>query len=350
MSNPKIIVFSLTKRGCVEYAEHMILSLPDVIVVASKDAILRTGKKEIKIQTYNHSIDFVFKTIWFILSFHSLLRRLIREYGKNMIFYFPVFHPWNLIIGIYAKFFGIKSVITVHDFVQHLGEKNVISNWFQQKNMSIADKIIFLSRSELDKMNWTKLKTKSVVLPHPILRFFQMAPMRIFHQEPNVLFLGRISAYKGLNTLLSGFENFKNNIKKLTIAGEIMDFSIAIKENDKLKLLNYYLPNSEVRNLLSNHHILVLPYIDASQSGVLTLGIDSCIPMIISDLPGLREQLNDSSCAYWVKPGSSEDINKAIQWYSIKENYENVVENLKQFKSRQNQDIGKKLLEVLYYN
>lgn len=98
---------------------------------------------------------------------------------------------------------------------------------------------------------------------------------------------------------------------------------------------------------MCNHQILVLPYIDASQSGVLTLGIDSCIPMIISDLPGLREQLDDK-CAYWVKPGSSEDILKAIEWYSVKENYEKIAQHLKDFKGKQNQEIREKLLQALY--
>jgi len=347
MTKPKIIAFCLTRRGCIEYAESMVSLLPDVIVVTSSYSKFKAKYIHYTIRTYVNSIDFLIRTTGFIFSCYFLLKRLVKENGKSLIFYFPVYHPWNLIISLYSMVFKIKTVVTVHDYVQHIGEENIASEWIQRKTIKTSSKTVFLSQSELNKVNDLNLKLKSIVIPHPILHLFDQVPSRSHQLNPDILFFGRISSYKGVDILLNSFDDYKSVIGKLTIAGDIVDQGLRIRHDQNINVINNYIPENKVKELLSSHHILILPYVDASQSGVLTLGIDSCIPMIISDLPGLREQLDDS-CAYWVKPGSSDDITKAIEWYSIKENYENVVQKLFLFRAGQNQEVGKKLLCVLY--
>ena len=68
--------------------------------------------------------------------------------------------------------------------------------------------------------------------------------------------------------------------------------------------MNEYLPDDKVLELLSSHHVLLLPYTEASQSGIMMLGMAANIPMIVSDLPGLDEQANKSTCL-WISPNAS---------------------------------------------
>lgn len=209
MSRPKIIIFSLTRRGCIEYAESMISFLPEALVIASSSSNLKTENVKHNIRTYGNSLQFIFRSIGFVFSCYFFIKSLINENGKNLIFYFPVFHPWNFIILLYSKTFKIRTISTVHDFVQHVGEENLVTDWIQKQNLNITDKIIFLSQSELAKVPNEKLKLKTIVIPHPILTLVDEIPKRSYQSYPDVLFLGRISRYKGIGILLEAYHDYK---------------------------------------------------------------------------------------------------------------------------------------------
>ncbi|MBK8349313.1 MAG: glycosyltransferase [Saprospiraceae bacterium] len=337
----------MTRTGGIDYAQNMFNCIPDSEIFLSQDSIIRTDKNVIKISTYQNVFDFFFQTLVFLFKGFFLIKNLKNKYKNQMVFYFPVFHPWNLILVFYSKFYKIKTVMTVHDFKNHLGEETFGMISIQKITMYMVHKIIFLTQSEAQKVKVKKLYKKIIIIPDPIFSIFDYNLDYKFNLNLSVLFFGRISVYKGISVLLKAFDEFKHLIFKLTIAGKLMGNNLKIPNNHQIQFLEGYLDFDEVKKLFLSHNILILPYIDASQSGILSIGIGCCIPMIISDLPGLREQLDDQ-CAYWVKLGSSADITKAIEWYSIKENYENVVQHLKEFKARQNQEIGKKLHHVLY--
>jgi len=56
--------------------------------------------------------------------------------------------------------------------------------------------------------------------------------------------------------------------------------------NMKLMLLNNFVNNNEISGYFNNADIIILPYIEASQSGVLPIAQHCCIPWIVTDVGG----------------------------------------------------------------
>jgi len=280
------------------------------------------------LSTYTGKKDFAIRSFRFFKESKTLLDRYQKNHPELTI-YFPVFHPWNLILARKAKALNIRVVTTVHDYKTHQGEKSKVVEIVQNRIVQLSDKVIFLTENEKQKAigdNKT-LTNRSFVLEHPILHVSKKNTLDHTSQL-NILFLGRLKQYKGYHLLSEIADNL--DVGQITIAGDGDD---SITVSTRVNLINKYLSEREISNLIQTHHILVLPYLEATQSGIITLGIQSEMVMIISDLPGLKEQLDDLSASWIQNNKKSLEIairnlqNDPNEFYEIKN-------NLKVFKER----------------
>ena len=132
------------------------------------------------------------------------------------------------------------------------------------------------------------------------------------------MFFGRIQKYKGVNILCEAYEILSqryNNIT-LTIAGkgEIDADHKSIEQNNSVKIINRYIPDDEVDDFfLVDNTILVLPYVDSSQSGVLSIAYKHGVPVIASNTSGLVEQLNHGKNGIIVLAGNTESLVQGME-------------------------------------
>ena len=83
-----------------------------------------------------------------------------------------------------------------------------------------------------------------------------------------------------------------------------------------MKLYNRYIQDEEVGQLFSTKNtVLVVPYIDATQSGVIPIAVDYLVPIIASDTGGLREQLDDGRIGLFVKPRDVEQLSEIMKTF-----------------------------------
>lgn len=136
------------------------------------------------------------------------------------------------------------------------------------------------------------------------------------------LFFGRIDGYKGINILLNAYELVSRdlgNSVELCIAGN-GDFSIYQDKYSTLtnaSLINRYIDDDEIPKIFSKPGtVLVLPYIDATQSGVTPLAFQFSVPVIASDTGGLKEQLFDGEVGSYFKVGDCEQLYKEMKKYA----------------------------------
>jgi glycosyltransferase involved in cell wall biosynthesis len=61
-----------------------------------------------------------------------------------------------------------------------------------------------------------------------------------------------------------------------------------------VRLTNRYVPNEEVPSIFAQADVLVLPYVSASQSGVLRIAFANALPVIASTAGGLSEAVQDN--------------------------------------------------------
>ena len=86
----------------------------------------------------------------------------------------------------------------------------------------------------------------------------------------------------------------EDSFSKLIIAGKSSyqyDTS-NLKESirKKIEIIDAFLSQQEIITLFNQSHILIMPYLEASQSGVAAVGIANAMPTICTDVGGLKEQ------------------------------------------------------------
>jgi glycosyltransferase involved in cell wall biosynthesis len=111
----------------------------------------------------------------------------------------------------------------------------------------------------------------------------------------NFLFLGRIHRYKGVDVLLEAFSiaSKRDPTLRLTIAGAGRIGSSAWGQIERLgvRVINQYLRDDEIREIVSSHGVMVLPYTSATQSGVAAIALGNGLPCIATDVGALPEQI-----------------------------------------------------------
>lgn len=138
-----------------------------------------------------------------------------------------------------------------------------------------------------------------------------------------LLFFGFVRPYKGLMYLLEAIDKVRQHIPlHLLIVGEFWeDKQKYLRRIDELNLntcvtiVDKYVPNEEIGKYFGAANALVLPYIQASQSAVVQLALETGTPIIACDVGGLRESVTDGVNGLLVRPGDSESLASTILSY-----------------------------------
>lgn len=167
------------------------------------------------------------------------------------------------------------------------------------------------------------------VLRHPLYSHFgekhdrQEAERRLGlpHGKRNILFFGLIRDYKGLDILLKAFAGLDERYR-LIVAGEPygkFDKYMEIIESagiaDRVNLNLKYIRDSEVSDYFSAADVAVLPYRSATQSGISSVAYHFEVPMIVTDVGGLKETIGDTGTGIVAKDCSPESIRAEILNY-----------------------------------
>lgn len=188
------------------------------------------------------------------------------------------------------------------------------------------------------------------VIPHPLYSHFGAKRTRdeaerrlgLIPGMKNILFFGLIREYKGLDILLKAFEDLPEDYQ-LIIAGEpygsfdryarIMDsFPESVRRRIFMELK--YIKDSEVSDYFSASDLAVLPYRSATQSGISSVAYHFEIPMIVTDVGGLKETIGDRGTGIVAENAAPESIRKEILRYFNEDNRERFIENIRKEKER----------------
>lgn len=115
------------------------------------------------------------------------------------------------------------------------------------------------------------------------------------------LFFGRIDKYKGIERLLRVYSKRSEELPCLVIAGSgrlSSEEERLLGECDNVRLINRFIGDAEMNWLFINSKVIVLPYIEASQSGVLPMAYHFGKPVVVSDLPGLVEFVDERKTGF----------------------------------------------------
>lgn len=251
--------------------------------------------------------------------------RFLRECRKLKDFFKGVQFNYSIrtFIGHFEtyldRFIAVSKTINVcHDPIPHSNWPKRKANWYIEQNKK-ASYIIVLTKAFIPiiRDNYGFDNNRIFWMRHGLLSY-PILPTIADDSHINFLFFGRLDGYKGLGVLGEAYSRLsaKNKDVALTIAGsgDFEPYKVNYRDCPNLTVMNRYIADEEVPVLFSKPKtVLVLPYLDATQSGVMSLAYFYNIPVIAANTGGLKEQLFDGEVGILVEPNDSDALFLAMK-------------------------------------
>lgn len=277
--------------------------------------------------------------------------------------HFPVF--W-IIFQFVHLFTNTKIYLIAHNVQQHEG--SFINKFTTKQIFRLVDKVVVHASSEAVAANKFVSKDRIISLFLPFSDIFTKDVnfnKNVFKKELGlkknvILFFGFIRPYKGLEYLIKAFEKVQRELDdvSLLIVGELfwkidenqkqssweklkrlpfqiikrLAFKDDVEKYDPLKLIDNlkladncvvvdnYVPNEDVYKYFLSSNVFVAPYVSASQSAVAQVAYSFDLPVILTDVGGLKDVVKDGYSGYLAKQKDTNDIaNKIIKFFKCDE-------------------------------
>lgn len=216
--------------------------------------------------------------------------------------------------------FKKKIVQTFHDPLVHTGEYSFKAKIFRTLAAKNANKIILLNENQRDAFSDAFGIDKKRIFINRLGIYNCIHTFNINKTvdttKRNILFFGRISPYKGVEYLIEAMEIVHEKIpnSELIIAGGgklYFDFS-KYKDVDYIELINRYVGMEELAHLLYKSDVVVCPYTDATQSGVVMTAFAMNKPVVSTNVGGMAESIKDNCNGLLVPPKDIKSLACAI--------------------------------------
>jgi glycosyltransferase involved in cell wall biosynthesis len=148
------------------------------------------------------------------------------------------------------------------------------------------------------------------VVPHGA----DMAPApAAIPRKRSLLVFGRLFEYKGVDTALEAFRCLPQELSdaKLVVAGR-GPFAALARGRRNVEVREEYIADPDLDGLLDEARLVLLPYKDATQSGVGVQAVARGVPCVVSRVGGLPELVQDSSPSLVVPPDDPRLLAEAI--------------------------------------
>lgn len=225
----------------------------------------------------------------------------------------------------------------------------------------------FVVHSHLDQADLLSLKpdARHVVTPHPTYDIFKMHSLSgkaarewlcIDESKHVILFFGFVREYKGLKHLLRAMPMISELIPdvQLWVVGDFgsdkQDYIDMIDElgiAGQIKLVAGYVPDQEVEKYFAAADLVVLPYESATQSGIVQISYGFEKPVVVTDVGGLPDVVEDGKTGYVVRAKDSKALADAVVKYFTEDRKEELTNNIKAAAHRFSWEVMAQEIEAL---
>jgi glycosyltransferase involved in cell wall biosynthesis len=305
----------------------------------------------------------------------SKLSRVLKHYAR-LIRYTAgakpkIFHIlWNskiqlfdrTLLMFYYRMMGKKIALTAHNVNQARrdGNDSVLNRLTLRMQYRLTDHIFVHTQKMKDELiaEFGVRDRAVTVIRHPVNDAFpdtDLTPAEAKRQlglrndEKEILCFGRIKPYKGIEHLLEAFQMLaeRDASYRLIIAGEVQKenegYLNQIKqripselERGQIILKVQFIPDEEMELYLKAADVMVLPYNEIFQSGVLFLGYSFGLPVIATDVGSFREEIIEGRTGFLCRPGDPTDLAKSIETYFHSDLYRDMGGTRKEIRNHAN--------------
>jgi glycosyltransferase involved in cell wall biosynthesis len=221
---------------------------------------------------------------------------------------FPILE--GILFTLFMRLLRKKVIYTAHDVLPHSGDTPVnrmlYRGVYRVQNQIIAHTNYIMQRI----LNEFSVPVRKVhVVPHGVYErpFDPALTPRLARERLQLpadtlvlLFFGYIAEYKGLDLLLESIKTYTGRPKiQLVVAGRVSpeykaSFNSLVEDpsvKDNLVLHIRFIRDEEIETLFKAAHVAVLPYKEASQSGVLFMSYAYGVPVLVPNLGGFPDDV-----------------------------------------------------------
>jgi glycosyltransferase involved in cell wall biosynthesis len=238
----------------------------------------------------------------------SLVRQ-IRAFQPDVI-HLQLGHLWFNLLGL-PLLRRFPLVLTVHDSQIHVGDAPTgkTPQWvFDRACHQARERIVHAPQVKESLVKRLGIPAETVhVTPYALVGDVDPTTPIEVHEEPLILFFGRIWQYKGLEYLIRAepLITAKAPQAKIAIAGAGEDFTRyrrMMVNPERFEVHNEFISDEKRDELFRRASVLVLPYIEASQSHVISFAYRYKKPVVATRVGGLPEMVDHGHTGFLVAP------------------------------------------------
>jgi glycosyltransferase involved in cell wall biosynthesis len=259
------------------------------------------------------------------------VRFLVRRRPEVVLFEWwsgTVLHSY-LALGIVSRLLGARIVIEFHEVLDTAEASRSLAPIYVRLLMKPLLRLAtaYVVHSEFDQhaVRSHFRVPDAVVVPHGPYDHIgadERPPLREPDGICSLLYFGTIRPYKGLEHLIEAFGSLSPEDAaryRLVIVGEtwegwdLPEERIASSPHrSRITFVNRYVHDDEAAEYFAAADAVVLPYLRSSSSGPLHLAMSFGLPVVVSDVGGLREAADDYQGVRFVRPADVDDLRVAL--------------------------------------
>jgi glycosyltransferase involved in cell wall biosynthesis len=248
----------------------------------------------------------------------------IKKFSPDVIHVLEEKNVWlNLLLPFIRN---IPVVTTVHDVEYHPGDtmSQKVPRWCPR---------LFVRQSNAVVVHGPVLRKKAIqvlsisdddihVIRHPATtnhrKLASSAGLsRLASRNITVLFFGRIQLYKGVDILIDAANRVASDLDgvRFVIAGRSDHLTrpiLARATAPYFDVRDRFIADQEVAQLFTDADIVVLPYVEASQSGVLAIAYSFGLPVVATDVGELGSSVRQDDAGIVVKSADPTALAEAL--------------------------------------
>ena len=262
----------------------------------------------------------------------------------------PIFHIlWNYkftlfdrtLLLIFYRLLGKRLVFTAHNV--NAGARDGADTFLNRSSLRIQYRLMDQIFVHTQKMKDQLMQTFGVredrisIIPFGM---YDMVPqsaltsaeakqrLGLSKSDRAILFFGRITPYKGIDLLVDAFARIArpDQSYRLVIAGEAMKESeqqwqrvqqTIAQSSMREQVVQHtrYIGDTEIEIYFKGADVLVLPYSQIFQSGVLFMAYSFGLPVIATDVGSFGRDIIEGATGFVCRPGDPADLARVIETY-----------------------------------
>lgn len=245
----------------------------------------------LRVRTYRTSYQLLTRLPQWILSIIRL-RRFIRDNSIDVV-YSGMLSLWPSLAMPLTVPRRTKFVSSIHDAYEHKGEQRKLIALARRKELHRADAVVAFSAHSASQLK-SQVGSKPVITLELGADSPTAKPRTVLPSPITIGFFGRIVAYKGIDLFVETLRELQNRgieARGRVVGSGVVPAALLDSTRDLVQWDVRWIDKDDIEEVFGQFDLLLLPYLEASQSGVVSQAATHGVPVVSTPVGALPDQV-----------------------------------------------------------